>query len=107
MSGLYEEDVYLWSQQQAQALREAAKLGINLPIDWENVAEEIESVGRSERNELESRLIVLISHLLKWQVQPNHRSRSWQATIREQRRALSRQLHRNPSLKASLSETVI
>ncbi|MBV8094302.1 MAG: DUF29 domain-containing protein [Acetobacteraceae bacterium] len=106
MSDLYERDVYRWAQEQAAALRKAANTGSNLPIDWENVAEEIESVGRSEKHELENRLLVLINHLLKWQFQPDRRGKSWRLTIREQRRRIDRHLRSNPTLAANLDAII-
>ena len=106
MAGLYEQDPVLWSEQQAKALRDAASSGINLPIDWENVAEEIESLGRAEKRELVNRLVVLLTHLLKWQVQPGRRGTSWRLTIAEQRRKLERHLEDNPSLKATLDSAI-
>ena len=106
MATLYEEDVVLWSEQQAQALRDAARSGVNLPIDWTNVAEEIESLGRTEKRELVNRLAVLMTHLLKWQVQPARRSTSWRLTIIEQRRKLERHLDDNPSLKARMEPAI-
>ncbi|MGB3208312.1 MAG: DUF29 domain-containing protein, partial [Crinalium sp.] len=75
-------------------------------IDWQNIAEEIEDMGRSEKRQLESRLEVLIMHLLKWQFQPNLRSRSWQLTIKEQRLRLEKLLQENPSLQSNLSEVI-
>jgi ketopantoate reductase len=54
-------------------------------LDWDNLLEELESMGKNEQRELESRLIVLLMHLLKFQYQPSHRSKSWQNTIRNQR----------------------
>lgn len=96
MATLYEQDLVLWSEQQAEALREAAGSGIDLPIDWENVAEEIASLGRAEKRELVNRLTVLLTHLLKWQAQPGRRSTSWRLTIIEQRR--------NPEPSSSLSD---
>ncbi|MBF0333084.1 MAG: DUF29 domain-containing protein, partial [Alphaproteobacteria bacterium] len=68
--------------------------------------EEIESMGRTEKRELISRLKVLLLHLLKWRFQPVGRSVSWQLTIKEQRREVARHLADNPSLKARLSETM-
>ena len=62
---LYGEDFLLWTQEQAKLLRNAAQHGVNLPFDWENVAEEIESLGRSDRRELRSRIASIIEHLLK------------------------------------------
>ena len=77
----YEIDFYAWTQKQAELLRNK-----NIDsLDWENIAEEIESMGRSEKRQLKNRLKVLIMHLLKWQFQPNLRSRSWELTIKEQR----------------------
>jgi len=69
-------------------------------IDWDNVAEEIESVGNSEANELESRYEILLAHLLKWQHQPTGRGASWQITINEQRRRIVRWLEKTPGLKS-------
>ncbi len=93
-----DNDYYGWTQQQAELLRTQQ---INA-IDWQNLANEIEEMGRSEKRQLESRLEVLIMHLLKWQFQPNLRSRSWQLTIKEQRLRLDKLIAENPSLKPSL-----
>ncbi|MBW4514637.1 MAG: DUF29 domain-containing protein [Timaviella obliquedivisa GSE-PSE-MK23-08B] len=92
---LYEQDFFLWTQQMATALRE----GRFDQLDIENLAEEIESVGRSEKRELASRLRVLLIHLLKWQFQSERRSHSWQSTITEQRIQLELVLEDSPSLK--------
>ena len=75
--------------------------------DIENIAEEIESMGKSEKRELISRLVVLLLHLLKWQYQPDHRGTSWEATIYTQRKGLIRHLRDNPSLKAKLDEAIM
>ncbi|NCQ80797.1 MAG: DUF29 domain-containing protein, partial [Microcystis aeruginosa W13-15] len=64
--------------------------------------EEIISLGKQEYRELVSRLTVLVGHLLKWEYQPDKRSRSWFLTIREQRRAIRRHLEGNPSLKSRI-----
>ena len=61
-------------------------------------------MGRSEKRQLESRLEALIMHLLKWQFQPNFRSRSWQLTIKVQRLRIEKLLAENPSLKSKLSD---
>ncbi len=98
---LYEADTYAWSMQQAALLR-AGRLS---EADIENIAEEIESVGKSEKRELESRLIVLLMHLLKWQFQPERRGGSWRATIDTQRVQATKHLSENPSLVATLGET--
>ena len=96
----YQADFYAWTQQQAKLLRNKQIE----QIDWCNVAEEIEDMGRSEKRQLESRLEILIMHLLKWQFQPNLRSRSWQLTIKEQRLRIEKLLAENPSLKSSLTD---
>ena len=99
---LYETDFYSWADQQARFLR----AGDLSAADIEHIAEEIESMGRSEKRALLSRLAVLLMHLLKWQVQPNLRGNSWRATIKVQRRELQRLLADNPSLKAKLPELI-
>ncbi len=95
-----ESDFYAWTQAQAHLLR-TGQLEL---IDNQNLAEEIEDMGRAEKRELESRLDVLVMHLLKWQFQPNLRSRSWQLTIKEQRIRLQKQLKQSPSLKSTISQ---
>ena len=67
---LYDEDFVLWSKQQAEALRAAARGANNQPIDWENVAEEIDSLGRSDKRELASQIRRIIEHLLKLEHSP-------------------------------------
>ncbi|MBS3026383.1 DUF29 domain-containing protein [Dolichospermum sp. ST_con] len=98
----YDHDFYAWTQEQAQLLR----TGKFNQIDFDHIAEEIEDMGRSEKRELESRLEVLLMHLLKWQFQPNLRSRSWQLTIKEQRLRLEKLLAENPSLKSFLADSL-
>src|ERR1700684_1921614 len=93
---LYDTDFYVWANEQAALLR-AGRLS---EADVENIAEEIESMGRSERSELVNRLTVLLVHLLKWRYQQNLRGRSWALTIEQQRIQLSRHLVRNPSLQS-------
>lgn len=73
-------------------------------IDWENLIEEIGDMGRSERRSLESNLTVIITHLLKWQYQPNFRSGSWKGSIVEHRRRIRKALKESPSLKAYFEE---
>jgi Domain of unknown function DUF29 len=101
----YDEDLYLWSQQQAAALREAARRGVNLPVDWENVAEEIESLGRSDRNDVLSRMRVIVEHLLKLEFgdRPEPR-RGWKVTVVRERAVLERVLAESPSLRARSGE---
>jgi hypothetical protein len=99
---LYDRDFYAWANEQAALLR-AGKLS---DADVANIAEEIESMGRSEKRELVSRLVVLLLHLLKWQYQPARRGRSWQVTIENTRDELDRHMIDNPSLKAKLPEAM-
>ncbi|ETS32246.1 DUF29 domain-containing protein [Photorhabdus khanii] len=96
----YETDVVAWANEQAALLR-AGKLS---QIDIENIAEEIEDVGKSEKRELASRMAVLLAHLLKWKFQPTHQGKSWELTIKGQRELIQRRLKKTPSLKASLSD---
>ena len=77
---LYETDFYSLPQHQAQLLRQ----GQWHQLDTANVIEEIESLGRQQRQELRNQLVILLAHLLKWDYQPEKRSRSWLATIRIQ-----------------------
>ncbi len=99
---MYELDFYTWTQQQAEFLQAKKWSCLDIP----NLVEEIESLGRQERRELENRLGVLLGHLLKWEFQPENRSRSWFATIREQRRRSLRLLEKSPSLQPYLCETL-
>ncbi|MBD2629548.1 DUF29 domain-containing protein [Trichormus variabilis] len=98
----HDHDFYAWTQEQAHLLR----TGQFNQIDFDHIAEEIEDIGRFEKRELESRLEVLIMHLLKWQFQPNLRSRSWQLTINEQRLRLEKLLKENPSLSSFLADSL-
>lgn len=102
MENLYETDFYAWTKEQAELLKNNIWEQVDLP----NLIEEIESLGRQERQELRNRLGVLLGHLLKWQYQPSNRGNSWLATIREQRREAARVLKENPSLKPYLPEAV-
>lgn len=97
---LYDQDFYRWTQEQAALIRE----GRLSEIDLGHVAEELESMGARERRELINRLAVLLTHLLKWQYQPERRSRSWRLTVNEQRRQLELLLEDSPSLRAKLAE---
>ena len=95
---LYDTDLYAWATNNAALIR-AGRLA---EVDFLHIAEELESMGRSERRAITSRLEVLLMHLLKWRLQPGRQSRSWQLTIKEQRRRLARLLAENPSLQADL-----
>ncbi len=91
----YDEDFFAWTQEQARLLR-AGELA---DVDAENLAEEIESMGSSDRREIRNRLVVLLTHLLKWQYQPSHRSTSWRGTIIEQRQQIDQVVEDSPSLR--------
>jgi len=94
----YEDDLVAWTQEQADLLR-AGDLDA---IDREHLAEEIESVGASQRRELRRRLSRLLQHLLKWHYQPELRSRSWSLTIRVQRDEIAGLLEESPSLRSAV-----
>ena len=89
----YETDFYTWTQTQAQLLRAGSE------FDRDNVAEELEALGRSDRREVFNRLRLILLHLIKWECQPYDRSRSWSGTIRVQRLDLERVFKDSPSLR--------
>ena len=93
----YDDDFYAWTQAQAALLREEKASA----LDYQNLAEEIESLGKRDRREVGSRLEVLVMHLLKWHYQPNGRqtSRSWYDSIVEQRRELGLVLDDSATLR--------
>lgn len=97
---VYHQDFYAWAMENAQLLRQ----GRLSEVDMEHIAEELESMGRSERRELISRLSVLLAHLLKWMFQPELRSNSWRYTIEEQRGAVMDLLEDSPSLHQELKD---
>ncbi len=99
-SKLYDLDFYAWTLEQSKLLQE----GKWQSLDITNLVEEIESLGKQQRQELRNRLGILIGHLLKWEYQPEMQSKSWRATIREQRKEVLRLLKENPSLKSYLTE---
>jgi len=96
----YNLDFFNWTEQQAEYLK-SGKFDL---LDLKNLAEEIESMGKSERRELLNRLAVLLMHLLKWQYQPHLQSRSWKVTIRNQRSAILDLIEDSPSLKTIVDD---
>lgn len=100
MSTTYETDFYAWANEQAALLR-AGKLS---EADVEHIAEEIESMGKTEKRELVSRLTVLLLDLLKWQFQPKGRCLRWETNIKIQRIQTKEHMADNPSLKTNLSD---
>lgn len=95
-------DVYGWAIAQAALIR-ARRFD---EIDWVNVADEIESVAKSEIRALTSNLIVLLAHILKWDHQPQRRSRFWSLSINEHRARVEDEIADNPSMKPKLSEVL-
>ena len=93
--GLYEQDFYAWIEEQVGALRS----GQMHRLDMENLAEEMEDMGRSQRRAVKSALIIILSHLLKYRYQSDRRTNSWRATIREHRRRVRDELADSPSLR--------
>ena len=98
----YDDDFFAWTMEQARLLREGALSD----IDTLNLAEEIESMGKNNRRELGSRLVVLLMHLLKWRYQPNRRSPSWATTVRDQRDEIEALLADSPSLRLVVQDTL-
>jgi hypothetical protein len=98
----HQNDFYLWTQRQSFLLKNKDYKH----LDWDNLAEEIEDMGRSELRQLESRLIVLVHHLLKYKYQRNKITRSWKLTIEEQRVRIETLLNENPSLRSKLTEVI-
>ncbi len=97
---LYEKDFYAWTQEQAKFIE--TKEFDNL--DLTHLFEEVKSMGASEVRELESRLEVLLTHLLKWKYQPSRRGASWELTIKEQRKRIEKRIKKMPSLRSILAE---
>lgn len=92
---LYEADYLRWIETTVEKLQSQDYAN----VDWENLIEEIEDIGRSEHRSLESNLIVVLLHLLKWQYQPEGRSGTWEGSIIEHRRRIKKSLKESPSLK--------
>jgi hypothetical protein len=101
--GLYDEDLLAWTERQVAHLR-AGQLD---RLDVEHLIEELEAMAGRLRRELQSRLRILLAHLLKWQARPRRRSRSWAATIAEQRDQIEALLEENPSLCQHLEEVAL
>jgi len=98
----YDTDFYLWTQEQAQKLR----AGEITTLDLENLAEEIESMGKRDRRAMISELVRLLSHLLKWQCQPERRGSSWVRTISSARDEIDLLIDDNHTFKNMLSEFI-
>ncbi|MEA2861376.1 MAG: hypothetical protein QOC72_3415 [Methylobacteriaceae bacterium] len=98
----YKQDIHAWALEQIELL----KAGRVAEIDALNIAEELQDVSERQYNKLESALAIILLHMLKWDHQPERRSRSWQDSIKEHRRRAEKQVRRYPSLKTRLGEAV-
>ncbi|MBN2886169.1 MAG: DUF29 domain-containing protein [Chromatiaceae bacterium] len=98
----YHEDFFLWTQQQAALLRQ----GQWSTLDAANLAEEIESMGKSDRRALTSHLVNLLLHRLKWDYQPRRRGMSWRLSMRNARREIGLILDDSPSLRRQLPDLI-
>ena len=101
-NSLYEQDFCLWLENTAQLLKNGRLSELDIP----NLIEEIEAMGRSEKRAVYSNLKVLLQHLLKYRYQPEKRSKSWKATIREHRQRIKRLFKDSPSLKNYFREII-
>lgn len=90
----YDRDYYAWTAAQSLLLRAKQPGG----LDWENLAEEIESLGRADKRSIASNLNVLLLHLLKWNYQPGKRKADWRGSIAEHRDRLNELVGDSPSL---------
>jgi hypothetical protein len=109
MSDLYDADILQWSEHQAALLRRraAGELVNEADLDWPNIAEEIESLGKSQSRELSSRIATILLHLMKLQASPAGAPRAgWRDTILEQRDEIERLLADAPSLRARIPGTI-
>lgn len=100
LANLYETDYLAWVELTLTKLRSRDLTA----IDWENIIEEIADMGKSARSSLKSNLRIVLQHLLKWQYQPSHRSRSWQSSIIEHRLRIEDAFMESPSLKRYFAE---
>jgi len=104
---LHDTDFLAWTRHQTEALRAAAQLGANMPLDWELLAEEIEGLGKQLQFELENRLDTIIEHLLELQFSPARQAYAgWRRTIRLSRSEIERLLEGNSSLRQGIGGTV-
>lgn len=102
LKSLYDADYIEWIEATLKKLQQQDYAN----VDWENLLDEIADMSRSEKRRLESNLVVVLIHLLKWQYQRNRRSRSWEASIFEHRRRIRRALRSSPSLKPYLEQVL-
>jgi hypothetical protein len=108
MSDLYDTDYVAWTDQQAGLLRRmAAGERVNDQVDWDNVAEEIETLGRSERSRLASHICTVLEHLMRLQASPaTEPRRGWRATVGRARLGIAKVLKENPGLMPTVATVV-
>lgn len=105
----YDTDILIWSEQQAELLRRraAGELINEADLDWPNIAEEIEALGKSDRRELRNRIATLLDHLIRLQASPATDPRAgWRKTVREQRRGIQTLLADSPSLRSTVPDVI-
>lgn len=98
----YDRDLYSWAAEQAALLR----AGRIAEADVLNIAEEIDDVGNEQYDKLESALRIILLHLLKWDHQPDRRSRSWRSSTLVQRNHVRKVLNKNPGLKPHINDAI-
>jgi hypothetical protein len=99
MTTLYEQDYGRWAEEMANLLAQ----GRFSELDIENLVEEVRDLSKRERDRLLSSLRLIVHHLLKWDYQPERRSRSWMVTIQRERNNIDFYLKDSPSLKRYLT----
>ncbi len=102
MTNLYEQDFVLWAEHQANLIRS----GKFEQLDTENLIEEVEDMGNRHKDTLESHLIRLMMHIIRWKIQPQERSSSWQGTIHEARKQIRRSRKKMPSLNETFINSI-
>jgi Domain of unknown function DUF29 len=107
LRSLYDQDFVAWSKQQAETLRTAARIGSNQCLDWGNLAEEIEDLGKSVRRELQTQIRRIVRHLVKLEHSPaKGPRRGWAESIVDARAEIEDLLEASPSLRTGLDRDV-
>jgi hypothetical protein len=104
---LYDEDILAWSKQQAEALRSVARGGSNQALDWDNIAEEIEDLGKARQSALNGQIRRIIQHLLKLENSPAiEPRRGWLISINNARVEIDYLLEKSPSLRTDIAAEI-